>query len=284
MPPGGGTSSAALLEGTAYERPYGQVMTVSLALLPSPLLGLSVWQPVAHILTAQGWTIATCAAPRSPRAATEVLHAFLTELPADDELVLVAHSNAGAHVPLLTTQRRVIGTVFVDAVLPPRRGHQPLAPPEILQFLREKTDARGVLPGWTEWWEEADVAALFPDRATRTRIEREQPRLSLSYFQDQLPVPADWDQVPGAYLAFGETYSHERDDAEHRRWPVTTLAGEHLHLVKEPIQVAIALTDLLQRIDITVTASRPDPAIGHGCSPASQAADDAAGARDVIDT
>ena len=186
-----------------------------------------------------------------PRAARHVLDAYLTGLPNDDELVLVPHSNAGAYVPILTTRCPVVGAVFVDAVLPPRRGDQPLAPPAFLEFLRKKTDTSGVLPVWTDWWEEADVAALFPDVETRTRIEREQPRLPLSYFQDQLPAPTGWDDVPAAYLAFGDTYSRERDDAEHRRWPVTTLAGEHLHLVNNPTQVATALIDLLHRIGIT---------------------------------
>ena len=152
---------------------------------------------------------------------------------------------------MLTTRCQVVGAVFADAGVPPRRGDQPLARPAFLEFLWEKADTRGVLPVWTDWWEEADVAALFPDVETRTRIEREQPRLPLSYFQDQLPAPTGWDNVPAAYLAFGDTSSRERDDAEHRRWPVTTLAGEHLHLLNNPTQVATALIDLLHRIGIT---------------------------------
>ncbi|TWP32366.1 hypothetical protein [Leekyejoonella antrihumi] len=95
------------------------------------------------------------------------------------------------------------------------------------------------------------MAALFPDCQTRGRIEREQSRLPLSYFEDQLVVPDGWDDLAGAYLAFGETYSHERDAAEHRHWPVTTVAGDHLHLVNDPTQVATVVSDLLHRMGIT---------------------------------
>lgn len=231
--------------------PYAQNMVASLALLPSPLLGPSVWQPVAQVLEADGWTTTTCRAPTSPRTGAEVLDVFLAGLPTDRELVLIPHSNAGAYVPVLCTQRSIVGAVFVDAILPPHRGVLPLAPAAFLDFLRQKVDATGELPVWTDWWEEVEVAALFPDSETRSRIEREQPRLPLSYFGDQLVVPEGWDDLPAAYLAFGDTYSRERDDAERRQWPVTTMTGDHLHLVNDPTQVATALIDLLHRIGIT---------------------------------
>lgn len=227
-------------------------MVASLALLPSPLLGRSVWRPVADALATVGWTTTWCSAPTNPQTGRGVLDSFLGQLPTDQDLILVAHSNAGAYIPALSTQRSVVGAVFVDALLPPPRGDLPLAPPAFLDFLRQKADADGVLPVWTDWWEEQDVAALFPDNETRHRIEREQTRLPLSYFEDRLVIPDGWDEaLPGAYLAFGDTYSRERDNAQQRNWPVTTLTGEHLHLVNDPTQVAEALIDLLKQIDIT---------------------------------
>jgi hypothetical protein len=213
-------------------------MVPSLALLPSPLLGPSVWQPVAQALVDRGWPTVTCAASASPRTPQNVLDAFLAALPKDRELVLIPHSNAGAYVPALTTQRRIVASVFVDAVLPPGRGRVPLAPPAFLALLREKADGSGLLPVWTSWWDEAEVARLFPDAGTRARLEREQQRLPLSYFEESLQVPEGWDDRPGAYLAFGDTYGSERDEAERRRWPVSTLPAEHLHLLNNPDQVA----------------------------------------------
>jgi hypothetical protein len=230
---------------------YVHVMVPSLAMLSSPMLGPSVWQPVAQILADRGWQTMICAASAPLHSGQDVLDAFLDALPMDRELVLVPHSNAGAYVPALTTQRRVVAAVFVDAVLPPDRGRVPLAPPAFLDFLREKADGDGLLPVWTSWWDEAEVAALFPDAGTRARLERDQLRLPLSYFEGSLPVPEGWDDRPGAYLAFGDSYGHERDQAERRRWPVSTLPAEHLHLLKDPDHVATELLDLMWHLGIS---------------------------------
>ena len=227
-------------------------MTLSLALLPSPLLGPLAWQPVAQLLAARGWDIVTFPTPTPAATAQDVLDAFLDALPAHRELVLIPHSNAGAYVPALTTQRSVVGIVFVDAVLPPQRGWIPLAPQAFLDYLRGKADAGGILPAWTDWWEEADVAALFPDSGTRARIERDQPRLPLSYFEDSLPVPEGWDNRPAAHLAFGNTYGREREEAERRQWPVITAPGMHLQLINDPQSVATDLINLMSRIGITL--------------------------------
>lgn len=223
---------------------------MSLALLPSPLLGPSVWRPVARLLEAEGWNTVTCETSAALLSAQDVLAAFLDVLPADRELVLIPHSNAGAYVPALTTQRSVAGIVFVDAVLPPQQGRVSLASQASLAFLRGKAGADGMLPVWTDWWEEAEVAALFPDRETRDRLEQEQPRLPLSYFEDSPPVLEAWDNRPAAYLAFGETYGREREEAERRQWPVITATGRHLQLVNDPHQVVTDLVNLMNRIGI----------------------------------
>lgn len=224
------------------------VMTPSLALLPSPLLGPSVWQPVAQILADRGWHTLTCAVRGPIRTGQDVLDAFLAALPVDRELILVPHSNAGAYVPALMMQRQAVAAVFVDAVLPPRRGRVPLAPLTFLPMLREKAADDGLLPVWTSWWEESDVAGLFSAAETRVLVEQEQQRLPLSYFEGSLPVADGWDGRPGAYLAFGDTYAAERDDATRRGWPVSTLQAAHLQLLNDPDQVASALIALIGRL------------------------------------
>lgn len=230
-------------------------MVPTLALLSSPLLGPSVWLPVDRVLTERGWHTTTCAAHKPARTGQEVLDAFLAGLPAERDLVLVPHSNAGAYVPSLTTQRRVVGCVFVDAVLPGRTGRVPLAPPAFLDLLAKEADADGLLPPWTQWWDEADVAALFPDAATRVLVEREQQQIPISYFKEVLPIPQGWDERPGAYLAFGETYAAERDDAARRGWPVSTLPAGHLHTLIDPDRVATELIALLDRLGFSPSAS-----------------------------
>ncbi|MDQ6739263.1 MAG: hypothetical protein M3021_02545, partial [Actinomycetota bacterium] len=172
-------------------------MPTSLMLLPSPLLGPSVWQPVAQVLDDRGWDVVTCPGSAPHQTTQDVLDAFLAALPLDRELVVIPHSNAGAYVPALVMQRRVVASIFVDAVLPPDRGRVPLAPAAFLNFLQGLADKTGLLPVWTMWWDEADVASLFPDAVTRARVEREQQRPPLSYFEGSLPVPEGWASRPG---------------------------------------------------------------------------------------
>ncbi len=54
-----------------------------------------------------------------------------------------------------------------------------------------------------------------------------------------------WDDRAGAFLAFGDTYDAERTDAVSRGWSVTTLPGQHLHMLVDPEGVATALDHLL---------------------------------------
>ncbi len=225
-------------------------MAPTLALLASPFLGPTVWQPVAELLTRWGMrVIAAPAASAPPRTAADVLEGFLEALPADheQEFVLVPHSNAGLYVPALASQRRVKGFVFVDALLPAPGGRSRLAPPAaLLDVLRSRADEHGLLPPWSAWWEEADVAGLFPDRSARERVEGEQQRVPLSYFEGSMPIPAGWDHAPGAYLAFGDTYAEDRAAATRRGWPVVTVpGGRHLHMLFEPELVADQLLSLV---------------------------------------
>jgi hypothetical protein len=94
----------------------------------------------------------------------------------------VAHSNAGLFVPVIVEaiSHPVVGCLFVDAALPSPAGPTPVATPELLDFLRPKASG-GRLPQWTRWWDESDVAPMFPDEQTRGAVSAEQPRLPLSY-------------------------------------------------------------------------------------------------------
>jgi hypothetical protein len=122
-------------------------------------------------------------------------------------VVLVAHSNAGLFIPVIAAALpgQVLGCIFVDAALPPPSGTAAVAPPELLALLRGKASG-GLLPRWTDWWDEEEVAPLFPDPQTRQAVTEQQPRLPLSYYEASVPVPAGWDMRPCAYLLFGLPY------------------------------------------------------------------------------
>lgn len=226
-------------------------MAPTLALLPSPLLGPAAWQAVGELLAFRGWAVATLPAFGRISSYRDVLDTWERALPADDDYVLVPHSNAGLYVAALGERRRVLGHVFVDAGLPPAAGAVPLAEPPHYRSLVGLADEHGVLPPWTGWWDEATLEGLFPDAGTRADVEAEQVRLPLSYFADRMPVAAGWADLPSAYLAFGNTSARERRAAEERDWPLRTLPGGHLLMLLEPELVASALEDVLDQMGVS---------------------------------
>lgn len=221
---------------------------LQVALLASPLLGPAVWRPTAAVLTALGWDVLVVpGSDRPPRSPAEVRDHLLSHLPADCALGVVAHSNAGLYVPVLATERHVVATVFADAALPPGEGVAPMAPVAMQSFLKDRADADGVLPPWTQWWDEEQLAPLFPSVGVHLAVEREQHRLPLEYFTATIDVPAGWTARPAAYLAFGDTYRQEQEQADRWGWPVRSLSGGHLLPLTDPAVVATAVDQLLRR-------------------------------------
>ena len=211
--------------GTAV-RPYRGRVADQL-FVPSPLLGPAAWAPVAELL---GGAVARV-------DEVEEVAAGLSEV------VLVPHSNAGLHAPRLAAAVGAVAVVYVDAALPATGPDTALAPPRFLDFLATLADEDGLLPPWTQWWGD-EVDALFPDAATRAAVEAEEPRLPLSWFSSRVAVPDGWADRPSGYLAFGDTYAEEIAFARGREWPVTVLAGRHLHQLVAPAEVARAIANL----------------------------------------
>ncbi|MEU6480337.1 alpha/beta hydrolase [Streptomyces sp. NPDC047017] len=227
-------------------------MQPTFVLVHSPSTGPSAWYPVAEHLTAAGYRvrvpsllhIADSAPPFWPAVARAV-HDDLRHLPADTPLTLVAHSNAGLFLPTVRTalDHPVTASVFVDAALPARTGPTPVAPPELLDFLRPKA-VDGRLPRWTDWWDEEDIAPMFPDPAVRRTIVEEQPALPLSYYEQHLPVPDGWDDHPCSYLLFGPPYEDLAAEARSRGWHTAHLPGAHLHQTVDPAGTARHIVEL----------------------------------------
>lgn len=228
-------------------------MDAAFVLVHSPSVGPATWQPVAErlsgtVVVPSLLDVADSPAPYWPRVVELVRHA-IAPLPAEQPVILVAHSNAGLFVPVIVeaSPRPVAGCVFVDAALPARAESTPVAPPDLIGFLRPLAGDDGRLPPWTAWWSEEDVAPMFPDPRTRKVVEGEQPRLPLDYYLQVIPVAPDWDRRPCAYVLFGPPYDEVAGDARGRGWDVTEIPGAHLHEIVDPGAVAAHLEELRTR-------------------------------------
>jgi hypothetical protein len=126
----------------------------------------------------------------------------------------------------------VTACVFVDAALPEMTGPTRTAPPGMRDQLATLARDDGLLPPWTEWWSDSELAGLFPDPATRAEVVAEQPRLPLAYFDAVVPTP------PWAGLRCA---ARARDAG----WRVARLPGRHLHMLVDPVAVAAEVVGLL---------------------------------------
>ncbi len=231
-------------------------MTPPLVLVHSPSLGPGSWTPMAEELRNRGCAVVVPSllgvADGPPPAWPRVVAAVADAVPAaaGERVVLVVHSNAGLFVPVVAEelQDRLAALVFVDAGLPASTGETPVAPPAFLDFLRGLADSSKVLPPWTRWWPAEDVAELFADDASRRRLQAEEPRLPLSYYEQVIPAPAGWQQVPAGYVAFGDVYADETARARELGWPVRVLPGLHLHHLVDPAAVADAVLAVVREL------------------------------------
>ena len=88
---------------------------------------------------------------------------------------------------------------------------------------------------------------LFPDPQTRLTVSAEQPRLPLSYYEQQIPVPGGWDNRPCGYLLFGPPYDRMAQEARERGWDVEQVPGRHLHQLVDPDTVAARIVAMTGR-------------------------------------
>jgi pimeloyl-ACP methyl ester carboxylesterase len=217
----------------------------SLVLIPSPLLGPATWMPVASVLQRRGHDVRVADLRRVAQSAPPYWPCgveAIVESAGDGPVLLVPHSNSGLYVPavLEALGDQVRGVVFVDAALPQTGYYAQRA------FLNTLVEADGRLPPWTSWWDEADVAELFPDAEVRARVEAEQQRMPLAYWEHPPPAPDGWDTVACSYLWFAEPYDSGAEQAAARNWPTRRAPGQHLHMLVDPETVATAVLELGQ--------------------------------------
>jgi hypothetical protein len=224
------------------------VLPASLLVLPSPFLGAAAYRPLVEALRSAG-AAAEVATYDEPPVADRVVERWAEQAAFRDDVVLVAHSNAGYLAPGVGARLGRTPIVFLDAALPPSEGSTALAPEPLRHELARLADPHGLLPRWTRWWSREQLAAVLPDPWFE-QLDASVPRVPISYVDVPVTVPPGWEHGPRAYLALGpETYAAEIDRARSLGWPVRVLPGAgHLHAVVEPDETAASLLGLLSSL------------------------------------
>jgi hypothetical protein len=227
------------------------VVTTSLALVHSPLVGRDSWEAVAASLSRRGERVSvvdlTNALGSGPPYWPHVVKAITAAI--TGPAILVGHSRAGPLLPLAArATRRVEGCVFVDARLPhPGASWIAMTPSELAEQLR-RMGRDGWLPPWPDWWRPDELARLLPDPMVRARFVRGCPRLPLALLEEVFPEVPGWPDAPCAYLRLSEEYREPCDEARRLSWPVIELASHHLGLITDPETVTDAILELVDQL------------------------------------
>jgi hypothetical protein len=226
-------------------------------LVHAPVLGPASWSLVATELARHGHTVTvpslagfTDAGPPYVDRLIDRARAQIGHPPAD-HVVLVVHSGAGVFAPYLAEAAAASTVIFADASVPPSPPYLPtrdeparVVEAGFLPFLRDIA-ADGIVPPWPQWWPAEELAPLYPDDATRTRVDAEAASLPLAFYEECLPpIPDSWRARHPAYLQFSEGYGQTARQADALGWPVGQLPGGHLHMLVDPVGVAATLTAL----------------------------------------
>ena len=222
---------------------------VDVVLVHSPLVGPGTWGPVAAELGRRGRLVAVPvlgpdALPDWRPWVGEVC-GVVRAMPG--KVIVAGHSGGGILLPLVATEARgeVGCLLFVDSDVPCRDGVTPVVPEGFRKTLSGLAGEDGLLPPWPAWWADDVMRDLIPDDQGRAAIAAEAQALPLAYFDERIPSPAGWDQVPCGYLQLSEAYVEAAAEARGRGWPVESIDGaQHMHPVVAPGEVAKAMLRL----------------------------------------
>jgi Alpha/beta hydrolase family len=228
-----------------------------IVLVHSPLVGPATWALVAEELERRGHTAivpslleALKEGPDYCAGIVKSVSAAVERASADQPLVLIGHSAAGAYLPVIrqSLPNRVVAYVFVDARLPVRNASLFDASSEDMAGHQRALAKDGWLPPWSDWFGEEAVRQVIPDEEMRRRFLSELRPIPLRLFEETIPVFAGWPDAPCGYIQFSEVYEPEAEQARANGWPVIRVEGEHLHMLVAPDAAADAILALVAQL------------------------------------
>lgn len=224
------------------------------ALIHSPLVGPVTWQPVASEIRRRGGQAiipALADLPDSPlpfwAQHADSAAQQLSAIPPHQPVIYVSHSGAGALLPAIRSRMSnpAAGYVFVDSGLP-RSGATRLevmqdeAPERAADFRRALRQG-AVFPTWGD----ADLRGLISDDGLRAALVSSIRPRGLAFFDEPIPVSADWPDAPCACIQFSPSYDYAAEQARLRGWPVVTIPAGHFHMLNDAAAVTDAILDVL---------------------------------------
>lgn len=223
-------------------------------LIHSPLVGPLTWSLVADELRQRDVLVEVptlddvegAHAPFWQQHAKAVARQ-VSHLPADRPVVLAGHSGAG---PLLPTIRQLIpqpvaAYVFVDAGIPvdgmSRLELMASEDPEFTNQLSQHLTAGEHFPTWSD----QDLRDVLPDPGLRNAMLQEMRPRPLAFFEEPIPVFAQWPDAPCSYLQFSSAYDVPADRARRLGWTYRQMRAGHFQMLVEPSTVARTLVEMV---------------------------------------
>ncbi|OQW55246.1 MAG: hypothetical protein A4S14_13460 [Proteobacteria bacterium SG_bin9] len=220
------------------------------------MVGASSWTPVAERLRASGWRVHV----PDVLATTDVLppwrslpSIYASMLTLDQPPFVVGYSLSTVLAAAVAGHMPVRGLVMVDGEIPADSGSAVPGRETFRKFIATLADADGRLPIWSDWWRDhpgralTGVDELAKDAAAYAAFERDQPRVSFSWFEDALDL-APWKHIPAGYVQISGFYDKVAGNAEERGWPVVRLNGTHLHPALQPGETAAAIETICNKL------------------------------------
>lgn len=202
-------------------------------LLHPPLLAAAISAPMSAVLAGRGHDVFAPALPTDPtrwwwQAARDTA---LRHCPEPD--LVVAHSGAGVLAPLVVAGAPAVrAVVLVDAVMPAVSGAT--VPSSAMRAAVGDLASDGVLPAWPDWWSPQELAEELPNETHRRLLRESSPRLPVSFYDVEVPVPTDWEPMTCGYLRLSPAYDAHADEARRRGWQVADAPGRHLDVLTRP--------------------------------------------------
>jgi len=202
-------------------------------LVHSPHGGSYTWEPVGDMLRSRGHHVAI---PTFPTTATGAywernVNAILRMVQRPSP-VIVGHSGAGPLLALVARWSESVRCVYVDAGFRKDAGVHPKLP------LVER--GTGVVPAWAN---DADLAGLIPDAATRQRLIQSIAPFPREYFAEGIPYRDPPDR--SVYLLLSRSYADVAATARARGWTVREVStANHYAMLAEPERLADELLEV----------------------------------------